>query len=260
MFTRFRPALARAAVRLTRRATGLTPIGEHRPGDVFVVGFPKSGNTWMQYLLAGLAGGVDTARCADELVQELVPDVQERAGYRRYTEPVFFKSHAAPRADYRRVIYLLRDGRDAMTSYFRHHNAMSPPVDFVTLVRTAPGLAQRWHEHVEAWLANPFQASLHLVKYEELRRDPAATLRQIAGFAGLTVDEAVLVRAVEAASFENQQRREQALGWANKRWPRDQPFVRRGAIGSHRNEMPPEALALFLAEAGPTLRKTGYLA
>jgi hypothetical protein len=258
MLHRLRPALARAAVRLTRRATGLTPIDEHHPDDIFVVGFPKSGNTWMQYLLAGLVGGIDATRSPDELVQELVPDAQDRAGYRRYTEPMFFKSHGLPRPDYRRVIYLLRDGRDAMGSYFRHNNAMSPPVDFATLVRNAPGLERRWHEHVEAWLANPYQAKMHLVKYEELRGDPVGTLRQIARFAGVPGEEAVLARVVEAASFENQQRREQTLGWTNKQWPKDQPFVRRGEVGGYRKEMPADALALFLAEAAPTLRKTGY--
>ena len=259
MFQRLRPALARAALRLTRRATGLTPIDEHRPGDIFVVGFPKSGNKWMQYLLAGLVGGIDTTRCPDGLVQELVPDAQDRAAYRRYTDPVFFKSHDLPRAGCRKVIYLLRDGRDAMVSYFHHYNALFGPMDFVTLVRTAPGLATRWHEHVEAWLANPHGASVHIARYEELRRDPVASLRQIAVFAGVPVDEAVLASAVAAASFENQQRREQALGWKDPNWPKDRAFVRRGEVGGFRNEMPPEAMALFLAEAGPTLRKTGYL-
>jgi hypothetical protein len=260
MFHRFRPALTRAAIRLTQGATGLTPIDDHHPDDIFVVGFPKSGNTWMQYLLAGLVGGIDATRCPDALVQELVPDAQVRTSYRRYTEPVFFKSHDLPRPDYRRVIYLLRDGRDAMVSYFHHYNALSPPVDFVTLVRTVPGLPRHWHEHVEAWLANPYQASLHIVKYEDLRREPVATLREIARFAGVPAEEAILAAVVEAASFENQKRREQALGWKNASWPKDRPFVRRGEVGGFQKEMPPEALALFLAEAGPTLRKHGYLA
>ena len=36
------------------------------------------------------------------------------------------------------------------------------------------------------------------------------------------------------------------------------PFVRRGRRGSFRDEMPPEVLDAFMAEAGPTLRELGY--
>jgi hypothetical protein len=258
MFDLFRYACSRAVVRLTQRATGLTPINDHRVDDIFVVGFPKSGNTWVQYLLAGLLCGVDASRCPDTLVQEIVPDVLGRVGYRRYTQPVFFKSHDLPRADYRRVIYLLRDGRDAMVSYFHHYNALFPGMDFATLIRTAPDLPARWHEHVEAWLANPHKAELLIIKYEDLLYDSTVALRRICTFAGIEVDEAQLLRASEAASFANMKQREKRLGWDHATWPKDKAFVRRGTVGSYRDEMPPEVLALFQAEAGATLLKTGY--
>jgi hypothetical protein len=259
MLDLFRHAFARVVVRLTQRATGLTPINDHRADDIFVVGFPKSGNTWVQYLLAGLLCGVDAARCPDAFIQEIMPDVLDRAGYRRHTQPMFFKSHQLPQPGYRRVIYLLRDGRDAMVSYFHHYNALFPGMDLATLVRTAPDLPAHWHEHVEAWLANPHGAELLVVKYEELHRDPVAQLRRICTFAGIEADDDRLVRVSEAASFANMQQREKRLGWDHSTWPKDKAFVRRGAVGSYRDEMPPEVLALFQAEAGATLLKTGYI-
>lgn len=259
MFRRFRPAFVRAAVRLTRQATGLTPINDHRVDDIFVVGFPKSGHTWVQYLLAGLLCGVDATRCSDALVQAIVPDIHANAGYRRYTQPMFFKSHHLPRPDYRRVIYLLRDGRDAMVSYFHFYNALFPAKDFPTLVRTTPDLPARWHEHVEAWLANPHGAELLVIKYEDSLRDATAQLRRICTFAHIEADDALLARTSEAASFANMRQREKHLGLRSPLWPKDKAFVRRGQAGSYRDEMPPEALALFLSEAEPTLRKMGYL-
>jgi hypothetical protein len=258
MLDRFRHVFARAVVRLTQRSTGLTPINDHKAEDIFVVGFPKSGNTWVQYLLAGLLCGVDATRCPDAIIQEIVPDVLGRAGYRRNTQPMFFKSHDLPRPDYRRVIYLLRDGRDAMVSYFHHYNALFPGMDFGTLIRTVPDLPAHWHEHVEAWLANPYGAELLVVKYEELLRDPVAELRRICTFARIEADDARLVRVSEAASFANMKQREKRLGWDHATWPKDKAFVRRGQSGSYRDEMPPEVLALFQAEAGATLLKTGY--
>ncbi len=260
MLARLRLALARAAVRLSAPATGLQPIEQHEPDDVFIVGFPKSGHTWLQYQLAGLVGGVDAARCPDALVQDLIPDIHARHAYRRYTSPVFFKSHVpTPPPDYRRVIYLLRDGRDAMVSWFHHHNAMFPPVDFSTLIRTAPHLEARWHEHVEAWLANPHGAEILTVRYEDMKHDPVGQLRRIAEFARIQTDDTQLARAVAGAGFEQQKQREARQGWEDPKWPKDKSFVRRGAVGSFRDEFPPDALALFLAEAGPTLKKLGYI-
>ena len=257
MFDRLRLAAARAALRVAAPATGWKPIGDHEPGDVFVVGFPKSGHTWVQYLLAGVLG-LDASRVSDALVNDLIPDVHARLGYRRYSTPVFFKSHALPAPSYRRVVYLLRDGRDAMVSWFHHHNALFPPVAFPTLVRRAPHLEARWHEHVEAWTANPHGAELLVLRYEEMRREPVRELGRLMAFAGLEVAPEVLAAAVANASFERQKQREAKLGWETKEWPKDRPFVRRGAVGSFRDEMPPEALALFLAEAGATLQKFGY--
>jgi hypothetical protein len=39
---------------------------------------------------------------------------------------------------------------------------------------------------------------------------------------------------------------------------RDRPFMRRGEVGSHRDELPPEVLEVFERTAGPTLRRLGY--
>ncbi|HTX65861.1 MAG TPA: sulfotransferase domain-containing protein [Opitutaceae bacterium] len=258
MSSRLHHTVARWAVRATCRYTGLLPIDRHEADDVFVVGFPKSGNTWLQYLLAGVLCGLDASRCPDALVQDLIPDVHDRLAYRRYTRPVFFKSHALPRPDYRRVIHLVRDGRDAMVSYHHHYQALYGEIDLLTLVRTAPDLLAKWHVHTEAWLANPHAAAILLMKYEDLHRDPLGELQKLCAFAALAADDAVLGRAIEQASFSQMRAREQRLGWDTPSWPKDRAFVRRGAVGSHRDEMTPEAQREFLAEAAPTLRKLGY--
>ena len=240
--------------------SGRRAIGSHGARDVFVVGFPKSGNTWFQYLGAGLMADVDVTRIDDATVQSLVPDVQDVRLYRRAYEPMLFKSHELPQRHYRSVIYLVRDGRDAMVSYFHHFNALHGRIDFETLVRTAPELPARWHEHVDAWLANPYGAELLLVRYEDLKRDCPGELARVCAFLGLPAEPAHLARVSEAASFGRMKEREQTNGWNDPRWPKDKPFVRRGAVGSFRDEMPPAALALFLGEAESTLRKLGYMA
>src|SRR5579862_9101604 len=110
----------------------LQSITDFDPKDIFVVAYPKSGVTWMQYLLAGLIFGIDARHAHDSLVQDLVPDVHQRTFYRRHMTPTFFKTHHLPQPEYRRVIYLVRDGRDVMVSYFHFLAATGQPRDLLT--------------------------------------------------------------------------------------------------------------------------------
>jgi hypothetical protein len=248
---------------------GFRAITDVAENDVFVVGYPKSGNTWVQSLLAAAVYGVDLDVCPDSLVQDLVPDVHFKKFYKRYSSPVFFKSHALPTPAYRRVVYLVRDGRDTMVSYWHHLQAVQDkPLDFLHLVETGDGLLRvqggnarigcKWHEHVQQWLGNPFRAELIIVRYEDLQKDAVKELQRICDFAELHRDPAGLATACAKASFAAMQTRERRFGWDNAQWPKDKRFVRRGAVGSHADEMPVEVQRAFLAQAGATLRRLGY--
>lgn len=241
-------------------AAKLHCINDFHPDDIFVVGYPKSGNTWMQLLLAGLVFGIDPRLTPDSLIQDLIPDVHYTKFYRRYLTPTFFKTHYKPQPQYRRVIYLIRDGRDAMVSYFHHLAAIGTPPDCLKLVTTGEGLFPcRWHEHVDAWLDNPHEAEIVTVSYETLKRDPITELRRICDFAGLDRGPASLEFLARNSTFEIMRGKEQKFGWANAAWPRNKAFVRRGEVGSFKDEMPPEILEAFLKLSAPTLKRVGYL-
>jgi hypothetical protein len=240
---------------------GFRPIDQFAATDVFVVGYPKSGNTWMQYLVAGAFCGVDLEVAPDALVQDLTPDVHFKRFYKPYFSVTFFKTHFLPRPDYRRVVYLLRDGRDVLVSYWHYLRGLcKQEIDFAEMVKTGDKFFPcKWHEHVERWLANPHGAEMMTVRYEDLKSNTAAELARIAEFAGLKRDRAVLETAARSASFAAMKRREASFTWENPQIPKNGQFIRRGQIGSHRDEMPADARAIFLREAGPTLTRTGYL-
>jgi hypothetical protein len=241
-------------------ATGFRPIGQFAKTDVFIVGYPKSGNTWMQYLVASAFYGMDLQVASDALVQDLAPDVHFKKFFKPYFPVTFFKSHFLPRPDYRRVIYLLRDGRDVMVSYWHYLEGLcGKKMDFLELVQTGEGLFPcKWHEHVASWLANPHGAQMITVRYEDLIKDAAAELRRIGEFAGLPRKTGVLEAAVRSSSFPAMKQREASFAWENPQIPKNKQFVRRGQIGSHRDEMPPAVREAFMKEAGAMMRKTGY--
>jgi len=244
-----------------RDVARLTPISEFHSDDVFIVGYPKSGNTWFQNFVAAVIYGLNPEYAPDSLVQELEPDVHFKRYYKRFQTPMFFMTHHLPRPEYQRVVYLLRDGRDVMVSYFHHLSALQGrEINFLRMVQDGDGLNPcKWHEHVEAWLSNPYKAEMITIKYEDLVTDSLAQLQRFCEFVGVERDVAFLENVSAKCSFETMRRKEMQFGWENQMWPKDKFFVRRGIVGSYKDEMPAEVLEAFLQDAGETLRKCGYL-
>jgi len=245
-----------------RSLTGFVPGAELDDEDVFLVGFMKSGTNWLRTLVAGVVYGADPQYVPSGLLRRLVPNHgHKKFYYRRYGTPTFFRMHDFPRPEFKRVVYLLRDGRDAMVSLRHHFSAtQGREIDFLKFVRGEDEMGPRfkWHTHVEKWLANPYQAQMIVIRYEDLKRDTVNELRRFCEFVGVSRADAHLAAIAQKASFANMREKEERRG-GRKRWPQDKFFVRRGEVGSHKDEMPPEVLEVFLSEAGDTLRQLGYL-
>ncbi len=235
------------------------PITKYLPKDIFVVGFPKSGNTWFQNFSAGILYGFDVAITPDSVIQELVPDVHYKRFYKRFGTPTIFKSHERARSDYRRVVYLLRDGRDVMVSYRHYRSALlgrEPTPEEIDSF--ADEDARSWSRHVSEWLDNPYQAELIKIRFEDLLTDPVRELRRFCEFGGFERKEQFLRTLAEQASFVSMRAKEIRFGWNNPAWPRNRFFLRRGIAGSYQDELDPRHLEIFLKYGADTLLRNGY--
>src|SRR5262249_53587553 len=105
---------------------------------------------------------------------------------------------------------------------------------------------------------NPYKSEMLVLRYEDLKGQPSLHARRLAEFLGVTIDDESLNRAVCQCSFEQMKQREVRLGWDNKKWTSDKAFVRRGKVGSHRDEMDATTRELFEKQAGSLLRSLGY--
>jgi hypothetical protein len=244
--------------RMQQTLQRLTLMGTYDADDVFVIGYPRSGHTWVQNLLACVRFGCDGRETPDAVVQHLVPDVHQMPYYFRFAAPMFFKTHHFPRPEYRRVVYLLRDGRDVMVSYkYYLENVRARKIGRYQELKSLSTCGV-WHDHVQAWLQNPHQAAVIIVRYEDLIADGERELRRICRFAGLDGQEDRIPAALASCRFANLREKEAVGGLLNGGWPGTQPFFRRGVVGSHRDELDPVFLEEFLAEAEPTLQQLGY--
>lgn len=241
---------------------GYLPINQTKEFDVFVVGYPKSGNTWFQNIIASLLLGLTPEFTPDCLIQEIVPDVHHKKRYKRFTDPVYFKSHFLPRPEYRKVVYLIRDGRDVMVSYFHYLEEIEKKKmdDKSKLIRFGYGLPfGKWLDHVESWMLNPYGADMLIIKYENMRKDLLCELKRFCEFALIDRDEFFLQQVVVKVSFQNMRKQEERFGWDRPNWPKEARFVRRGVVGSHKDEMESALYEELTKEAKKTLERFGYL-
>lgn len=236
-----------------------SPIGDIRAEDIIIVGFPKSGNTWMQNLIAGVLYGIDTTFLPDKLTQILIPNLHGTYFYKRLLDFTCFKSHLLPQPSYKKVVYIVRDGRDSLVSYYHMNQADKKEVTMEEMVKEGKGIyPSKWHEHVKAWKENPYNAEIMWIRYEDLHLQPLVEMKRFCEFAGIERDEDLLKRSIQGNSFKKMQKKEEKYGWDNQQWNAEEKFIRRGKMGSFRDEMPADLIRYFENEASEQLVELGY--
>src|SRR6185437_416936 len=145
-----------------------------------IVGFPKSGNTWMQSIMTSIMHGINTETLDNNVIQNLSPDVYSFKYYYRFINRCFFKTHELPNPTYKNVIYIVRDGRDALVSYYHYNKAQGTHYTIDEMISEGKGLFNvKWHVHTEQWVKNPYSANIIFVRYEDLINSPLQERKKI---------------------------------------------------------------------------------
>lgn len=241
----------------------LVPIEEFSDNDIFIVGYPKSGNTWMQSLISGVLFGISTEYLPESLAQELVPDVHARTYYKRFSKIIFFKSHNLPDQRYRRVIYLVRDGRDVMVSYKNYLKIIEKETPLKDMVIEGKNLFPcKWDFHVRSWMKNPYQSDMIIVRYEDLLENPVNELKKVCEFAGIERDESLLSKIVEGCQIEKMRERvADNNGMAHKDLKGDKGvlFFNQGKAKSYQEMFEDDLLKYFENESMNELKLFNYV-
>jgi hypothetical protein len=252
-------------------------LGLHRPGrslvilpdDIFLVSFPKSGNTWTRFLLANLRFPDEPASFAN--INRLIPDPTgtNKRDFDRMPRPRIIKSHECFDPRYPRVIYIVRDPRDVVVSQYHYHRKIrkieddSPLEKFVARFlagETCPHGS--WGQNISTWLStsegNP---RFLLLRYEDLVVDTARELAKIVAFLHLSAGPEQIAQAVERSSADHMRKLEETQTDKNglmKGSRKDLSFVRAAGSGGWRTELPAPMVEKIEAAWGPLMRHLGY--
>ncbi len=240
----------------------LTPIDQTGKEDIFIVGFPKSGSTWMQSLISGIVYGTHTDFMSDHLAQEIVPDVHARTHYKRLGKVNFFKSHHLPNIKYKRVIYIVRDGRDAMVSYYHFNRNRGIETDLEQMIVDGDHIfPSKWHQHVRKWKENPFNAEMITIRYEDLLTQPLNQLYKLCDFINIERSDELLESVIKCNHIDKMRSRVIANdGMANKSFTgsKGAKFFRKGKTKNYLQEMNLDLQKHFLEEASKELHLFNY--
>jgi hypothetical protein len=256
-----------------RRTFGLHHPGRNLdvfPDDVFLVSYPKSGNTWTRFLVANLVypeKNVDFANLND-----LTPD-PEAISKRRLAQlprPRILKSHAYFDPRYPKVINIVRDPRDVVLSSY-HFDIKRQVISENTRIedyvpRFVRGLGDHnygtWGENVASWFyVRGNSPGYLLVRYEALQSEGMRELGRIAEFLGIAPGTQRLSLALEQSSADRMREleRKQANQWSStKETRKDKPFVRAAKSGGWKSELPEACVAEIESAWGGLMKDLGY--
>lgn len=234
--------------------------------SIHLVSFPKSGNTWVRFLLGNYL--------ADDRVDFnnyhlYVPDIHQDPELKNslLTTPRFIKSHYPYRPEYKRTIYLARDGRDVAVSYYYHQKRLGnldEQEEFSTFLEkflvVGAGRFGSWGDHVMSWIEQP---GVLIVKFEDLLQETRRELERMLEFSGESADPVRMNRAITASAFSEMQRLEtQQTGTCRSlQGAVDESirFVRQGKSGQWRDHFQGDETGMIPQPFATALERLGYV-
>ena len=254
--------------RLERWLRGREDWRKLRLADAVVVSFGKSGRTWLRVLLSrifqlqhGLSEraiiGFDNLHYRTGLVPKIM------FTHDNYVKDYTGQLHSKAAFYDKKVVFLARDPRDvAVSQYFQWKYRMKPnkkeindypvadlaPFDFVMSDAGLPKVI----DFMNLWAKEASRIKdFTIVRYEDLRARPQATLKALLEFLGTPASEAQIADAVAFASYDNMKQMErQRVFWLSggRLVPKDRSNpnsykVRRGKVAGYRDDFDATQLA-----------------
>jgi hypothetical protein len=241
------------------------------PDDTMIVSYPRSGNTWTRFLIANLIYPSENITFSN--IERLIPDTSSisRRALKRIPRPRFIKTHEYFDHRYPKMVYIVRDPRDVVLSYYdfqRKYRQIRDdyPIenyvkDFVhgRLISADWGT---WAENVASWVSTRKRSDRFLLlRFEDMLERTRAELERLARFLGISATPDMLEKAINNSSAERMREleKQQQDQWvATKKHRKDIPFVRVAKAGGWRKNLPEASVVEIEAAWGDLMDSLGY--
>ncbi len=234
--------------------------------DLYLVAFPKSGITWLSVLIANVNLKVNevSVKASYYNVRDFIPDIHQtrnlKSNILKFPGFRIIKSHSAYNPFYIKIIYLIRDPRDVMVSYYNFQKNLGLfHGDLTEFIRTKSFGISAWIKHVESWFERTNIAQfINFIRYEDLKSNPQKVLERIYKLHGFNLSKDIYDYAVEASSFREMKKNEEYYLEGNLTVNPNFKFHRKGIAGGYRDEMSKEDEIFIIRKASKWLKIFRY--
>ncbi|HUY13683.1 MAG TPA: sulfotransferase domain-containing protein [Terriglobia bacterium] len=263
-----RPLVKIGRIVLRRELAGrqYTPFAD----DICLVAYPKSGNTWLRFLVGNLVDPDHPVTFAN--IESRVPSIYHNPDHilRRIPRPRILKSHEGFFSHHRRVVYIVRDPRDIAVSYYHYLIKFRELPDNYPMEAYVPRFMREdfdakygpWDDHVLSWIRmREGWEDFLLVRYEDLLKNTSSELGRVAVFLKLATDGERIDRAITLSAADRLRKleRKESRKWSATRNSRhDLPFVRSARSGDGKRELSETSIRLIETEWGAVMQLLGY--
>lgn len=173
-----------------------------KPSDVFLLSYPRSGNTWMRTIIGGILYPHDLFQSLRDL-DDYIPDLNTRfPDHNRYSSPRVVKSHQPYHQReglgntqlYKRFIYIVRHPYKVITSFYDFERFRAPHLftdlgAFVEQVVMGGYHFGNWEQHIISWMYGAKKAEqVWFLRYEDLQKQTIPMIMQLAQFLDHPID------------------------------------------------------------------------
>ena len=234
-----------------------------RPNDLFIASYPRSGTTWLRFLLFELLIGEPAEFVPVNQAIPYVgkhrgaPDLLPSGGRMIQTHEAFLRGVTS-------AIYVVRDPRSVVLSEYRwqlrtglFEGSFESFFDAFMSGRANP--YERWDRHVDIWTDSRIAAEgrLHVVRFIDLRNDAVAELTRILDFLGVRRPASLIETVVANNGLAQMRMKEERApeGALGTRARPDIRFVQAGSTSGWREELSSAQAGSIEERFEPTLRR-----
>ena len=238
--------------------------------DIYLVSYPRSGNTWMRVMLAELMYGESGKSLADlgyympdSKKPQLLKETIESDFHIIKTHDVYMESRKS--ASFKKVIYLIRDPRDVVISWYVQLKTLYYKESLNQFIldwvcgRIYPS---SWVDHINSWTGAGFEnknINIFIVRYEDLLLNTIDNLRDVADFLNLEYKEDNLHLAVKKASVKNMKEKYYGGFWEEDADLDELNFIGKATNNQWQDALEQDEIDIIQKYSEKEMKRYGYL-